>query len=825
MSLQDMIQPTTAMQANLRATTTGVVWADYQLFGSHYRYCSDDAKVDTLVYHQDLLRMLPNGSLILGAVAPLDPQRVADRIAHGVDLDRNRAWRVECDSQREVMRQRRPTERIFAVSIPLADPFMPAGSGGGVRAARGSEGLALAGAAPEAAAIAAKLPAVFDARPLSVNQMVWLWNRAVTRGSYGQGYFPEPVESNVSAKTGALRQAVLREHFTGKAPGRRDRFASSRIVQITQPGRRGAEESWQMLMVVESFPIEGLSFPGSEFFALADRVSGFEIDWAVRVRKRSAAEVVARNNKLLARVKEQVDERDLEVSFAQNTLAHKVRELGEYTDLMESRDGEMEIEFCAIFAVAATTRGECERGADLLAKELGKRASITLASPLGGQRELWASMNPGCPPTSRAVADFGQITISEYAAASIPIQASTIGDDTGPLIGMAGRRPVHLDLFHETSRDGSASIGMAGELGAGKSYLLKTVFFQVTDLGGQFMVIDRTRVGEYVPVADAIDGAVVVDMLEPKVSMDPLRVFPAGIGADAALSMLLPLFGVSTDDPMARALSDMLEPQYRREHGINSLGGLRTHLQTLVVSNSAPTAVVELEQTMRYWAARSYTAALFRDGLPALDLDAPGIVVRTNRLDVPTTEEVFQPHLFERMSPEKKFGRAVYGLTAAMAAHAFFANVSRFSIFGLDEAYHLTSTAEGEGIAAKFIRDGRRHNTAVALGSHDPATDYGQGAATGLIPYRFLFRHRDERLARNGLTWLGIDPDAHPHVLRDLMKNTSPKGPDKKVPLERRGECYMRDARGLIDRVKILGPPSAQRAAAINTTPESQAAA
>ena len=50
--------------------------------------------------------------------------------------------------------------------------------------------------------------------------------------------------------------------------------------------------------------------------------------------------------------------------------------------------------------------------------------------------------------------------------------------------------------------------------------------------------------------------------------------------------------------------------------------------------------------------------------------------------------------------------------------------------------------------------------SAVALGSHDPEADFGDATLRGLIPTRILMRHRDKTLAKRGLKWLDLDPDA-----------------------------------------------------------------
>lgn len=844
------LSPTRSIRKHLRRTYDGTIEATFQISGIPYGYAPQEKKKNALQSHRELFKTVPNGSVISAPVALMNPDEIAARAIDAVpNIYANPRWEQECSGKHRYFESEKPaTDRLFLLTMPVFKPDSISGTGlslagiGGRSAERDQADFSRAAA--QAASLAVKIPGIFAPRPLTEHQMVWMWQRSLSRGSKiadngdeQLDHFPFSVPSNVSPGPGAFRAADFDEgqrRENGKARWRPDSFM--RAVRITQPNNPGAGESWQSLVVVETLPTEGLQFPGSEFFSLADQLTrteqgpGFHVDWAVRISKTTKNQAAARNTRNLGRLQEQIDERDSEVSFAQGTLGEHVQQLVEYNGLLENRDDEFEVHLCPIFAVAAATKSECERGVLELERKFEK-ANITVATPLGGQRELWAAMNPGCGPVA-AVKAYAQVTISEYAAASVPCQSATLGDPTGPIIArsLTGNRgqPVHLDLRREAEKDSSASIAVAGELGGGKSYFLKTLLSHYFDLGAQFMAIDRTNVGEYAHFANALPGSIVVDLMRPKVSMDPLRIFPADIGADKALDLLLPLFGCTSDDPMARRLSKLLRP----DNHIESLPGLLRFLQDKEQNNDLLRGEDELLQHLEYWSDRSYSAALFDTNLEPLPLDAGAIVVRTHQLEVPTTEEVTQEGLALRLTPTKKFGRAMYGLSAAVAKMAFFSNTARFGMFVLDEAYHLTSTIEGLSTATAFIKDGRRHNSALALGSHSPRTDYPRGSGLDLIKTRLVFRHTDKTLAEESLDWLGIDPAANEHIVRDLMEHTSARAVRKGlatagqqddedyVPLEHRGQAYMRDARGSIGRIQVIGPSSPARQEAINTTPK-----
>ena len=165
---------------------------------------------------------------------------------------------------------------------------------------------------------------------------------------------------NVSSPAGAFAMAEFDEGER-RGDGKRWWPSSSRDFGEDHPAgpHRGRRLLAETLLAMESLPLEGLQFPGSEFFTIADRVSGFDIDWAARISKTSREQAIARNTKNLRRLNEQVGERDTEVSFAHHTLSEQVLLLGEYNGHLESNDDEIEVSLCPIFSVAGRTRAQC----------------------------------------------------------------------------------------------------------------------------------------------------------------------------------------------------------------------------------------------------------------------------------------------------------------------------------------------------------------------------------------------------------------------------------------------------------------------------------
>lgn len=346
------------------------------------------------------------------------------------------------------------------------------------------------------------------------------------------------------------------------------------------------------------------------------------------------------------------------------------------------------------------------------------------------------------------------------------------------------------------------------------SVLLKKLAGDVVDRNGRVISADRTQLGEWATWARSVTRATIVDVDDPVASLDPLRLFGARAGSRVTQSFLTPLLNISPTTDRGVLLSDVLDPPYLAEHRIHGLGDLLAHLHTGCQLPGAD----ELARTMNVFARRDFGRVIFDQSLPVLDVRSPAVVIRTHTLELPSASELEHQHLFTQMRLEKIFGRAMYALIAALARQVCFADSSELALFVVDEAHHITSSPEGEREIIDFVRDGRKHKAAIALGSHDPQADFGSATLRGLIPTRILMRHRDVTLAKRGLAWLDLDPDDD-DLVEELTGGTSPVTAGG-VPAHRRGEAFMRDAIGNIGRLKVLVPSVPARATAVLTSPQ-----
>lgn len=830
--------PMTSAAHNLRWTSEGTVWADFLITGIPYGLRPVRDKLGVRALHTALIRALPGESLWLGVTATLDPAEVVAAMLDGVDLDQAPEWAVECDATLDSLDVLGVGRRIYWLSVPLRPGRPTDALTVPAQAAMNTvqQLLGLPTRPPGEADITRRLtqvqrllesiPSPFKAVPATVAQMVWLHQHQLRRGMYTDDDMPFASASagvvTASGFTAPLLDEGAQSDLTGLAQVRRFNPFDRRYLKVQPADAPDVPASYQSLLVLAATPPGGTLFPGEEILGRIDR-SGLDVDWAIRMTVRTSDAVIAANQRALRQIADQIDQRDHEITTAVDSLTQTARDLTEYARLLDQDKLEVEAQATVILCVASPDATHTKAQA-LALRRWYEDSNYKVAIPVGGQEDLWWQMMPGVR-TSMLARQYAQLSTSCNVASMVPFVDVSLGDRKGSLVALnISNGPFLADdvpcgptegILHDidgaTDRDVSGSIAIAGELGSGKSVLMKKLCGDVVDRNGRVIAIDRTDMGEWEVWARSVAHVEVVDILQPRWSLDPLRMFGPDVGSRMAQSFLTPLLDVPPTSDLGVVLADVLDPQNLTRHGLLGLGDVLAHLQTDGDGEDA----LRLAAKIRVFARRDLGRVVFDPSLPTLPLDVQAVVIRTHTLQLPNPVELENEHLFRAMSIEKMFGRAAYALIAGIARAVCFADRDQLAVLAVDEFHGLAISPEATQEAALFIRDGRKHRAALIAGSHDPLADFGSDTLRGLIPTRFQMRQRDQTLARKGLQWLGFTSD-NEEMLSLITSGLSPVSADG-VLQHRRGEAVMQDSSGNVGIARILLPVRADRARAVLT--------
>jgi len=863
-----MEHPIQDLAGHLLFSRDGTVWATWRLQGQPYGRRAVAEKEQIRLLHQMLYRSVGGESLHQGLEVDTDPVEVVRSMLRGLrqPLEQLPEWAAEVEATTERLESDLPlSQRTYWFSVPLrntgasvlSEPLRAGVTSllnhlGAPR--RAPAAAVLADRLEQAAEIQALIPSPFKPRPATAAELIWIYRHAQTRALAAEDtWLPsaprtEEIDAALSmaerelgavehmASPGRIGRPILDEAAVSDiaAEGWRTGFrarlrrlmpSQRKVLKITDTDDEGMA-SYQSLAVLAGTPASGAVFPGTEWLGKAED-AGVPVDWAVRMRNNAREVVLSRNQRAVKNLNDQYEQREGEVSTGSHELDAVAAALTEYQQRLATEKLEVELETITIFATSATTREQALISGAQLARFYSS-FDHPLERPLGEQQDAWWAMLPGTR-WPKKFNDLAQISLSEGFSAAVPMVSSELGDGQGALWAVnqttSSFSAVLLDLFTTIQANFSAAVAIAGELGSGKSYSIKSLSGALVDTGASLVAIDRSQTGEYIHFARSLGTCTVAAVasdpergIEPEHSLDPLRMFPGTEGARVTQTLLTPLLAIDTGSDIDTALVETTDPRYRTQYGITSLNALTDHL----LQDCPRPGASELGRKLRALRTRDFARVLFDESLPVLDVwNARALIFWTYGLQLPTRQELLHEHLFKKMSFEKHFGRAMYALIMAIARRVAFADPSQLVLFVNDECHHITASIEGEEELTVFIREGRKNGAAAILGSQDCANDFGSETLRGLIPYRLVMRLTDEPLARAALEWIGLE--ASPEHLEEVMADLSPRDtndPDGRVAADRRGEGIFRDSYRRIGRVRILGPALQARRQAYSTTPE-----
>lgn len=848
-----MKNPVLDYEGNLLISSTGTIWATWGVTGIGYPLRNHEEKKEARDRHLALIRALRGEALILGLCAHGDPAAVALRMSDGIDLDQNPAWREEVEA-RYAQLEAAPTspERLLYLAVPLrfdiltqfrlmveaalsglmvllGMPRWSAGQGSsrgmfGSWLFLGGDLMAKARAAAES--VRKAIPGEFAPRPVSEAEHAWIFEQAHQRGVYAP-LRPEAEEpgqriSGRSVPNVEISEGSEREGLRRLMPWR-NRYATVQSEDMDQP-------SYQVLQVFAGVPAGGVDFPGVEWIDMIPRITD-RSDFAVRLQF-SSREKAKRKNKGAERNLEDQEEQRPDAGRITGR-AVELDEVGDaltgFTEELRASQEEVEVQSTTVVISSGQTPEEAIEEAEFIRKAY-KDMEFRLTAPIGYQGELFWQCLPGTP-TRPITREYAQIQTGKGFSAAMPLTSAAAGHPSGIFVGLnrstAHATPYLIDPAIPMLTDGSGSCGICGELGSGKSHLCKLIAGGVADRGGRIMAIDRSQNGEWETFGRTVGGCIVVRVIDPEYSLDPLRIFPPERAARGAQGFFGTLLDIAPMSDSGAALSSAIDPKYLRAHGVTSSGKLLEHLKS---DECTIRGKEQLTARMEILASKDYGAVIFDEDLPPMPTDARMTVFRTIGVSLPTAGELAAEHRFRNLPIEKKFGSSIYQLVMEISRELCLADPRELAGFFVDEAHHLVGFPAGEEAVEDFLRVARKDLAFLVLASHDPEADFGSETLRGLIAFRILMRHTKLELAKRGLAFLELDPDDR-QLIETVTKDLSPKtwlNPESgrmEVHPARRGEGLILDDGGRPAKLKVLPPASPARAEAALTSPQERKAA
>ena len=813
----------------------GSVWLTLRAEADNDRHRSVSEQLQGHEQVRSVLMALRSEYMILGLCEPVSALAVAGAMIEGVDPDRHRAWAGIVSATLARFDGQARWRRVQYLSIKLSAGGGRQLLGRAARAAEASVGVSFGLPAPpvrrleiaerldEADELIARLSGDKVAfRAATAEEMTWIYRRVFLRGVGDARPDDIPVGP---FEVGELQLAAIAEsaalleggdrHDAGR-PRRHRRYL--RVEAETEAGVLAV--GYQCFAVMSAMP-SGWLFPGGmgEWFPRAEELD-FPVDWCARVSP--VANATAR--KKISWQRKQLDGQVGEYGDASGPLQEldeSIQALDDQNSALAANAAEPDLPTTMYFALWADNLRLLEHRAQRL-KDLFEADRYAIHRPTGGQEALFEAMLPGSALPSMA-RHYTQFLLCRDLASGSPFSGTDIGDPRGLHIGFqlngSSFRPVLLDPAWgpEVLEQGS-SMGLLGEPGGGKSHVMKLIITGVLCRGGQVVLLDRTSMREYSRLARLLARwgirAQIVDLDDPRLCLDPLRIFgDADTRRQRAVGFLTVLLGTSALEADGMELADAVGEVVTRPDG-----RMADVIVVLARAAEAGNAVAEeVARKLRIFARTPLGQVIFGDQ-PALQVgDADLIVFAAQGLNLPTKAQVTQAHLAKQLLPEQILAQALLYLVAAITRQVALADKDRFALGAFDEAWGITVNVEGEQLLANIAHDGRKQNAGLLLAGQD-AVDFGTTTELpGLIPVRFVFRQGSTESAKRALTFLDVAHD--PEVIQ-LLKDRKKMGVGRQPRL-----CLIRDMRNRVGLLQVAEAWTPALELAMDSNPKRVAAA
>jgi AAA-like domain len=640
--------------------------------------------------------------------------------------------------------------------------------------------------------IHARLSSFLEMRPARGVELQWLVRRAFCRG-VGEPELDglhEPralvFERNGEAVLAPLEGDVLR-WLNSEIEHR------ARLLSVESERGR----SWQALLTLGAVP-ERVEFPGPRaelLFGPPESVP-FGLDVAVTSR-------FLPNDLALRLARRKIQDAD-QILRAESVGEQGVSDLG-YERTQEARDLLSHLQSSSrpplfratvSIVVGAASEQELEERVEGTRRAFGE---IRLHRPLGSQLGLFIQH---LPAQRTRVAGYEDTFTAEQLAAMMPTATHVAGARRGYYLGhtlSGSRRPVLFNLSEGSEHDGNATVLSVGALGSGKTTLAQKLQYEAFLRGAR--VIDCDPKGDHrfhllADVAPHVESLALQPDPRLRGMLDPLRVAPAHMRQEAAVSFLRDLLPVRAEPAWETAIVAAVDRVIARTSSPTCLDVVRA-------LEAGSEADAQVGRTLAIYARTGLTQLGFADARQPLPEIGEKQVTYLPIRDLPGPPPGADRSEY---SQAERVGEQIVRLIAMFALQLMSAERSRLKVFSFDEGWRLLSDPVGRTLLVSLQRMGRSELAVPIISTQlvsDTLLDHRESLES-LIGATFVFGIRSQQEAGRALALIGLDPDDK-GLRRQLLELDA-------------GRCLFRDHRGRVEAIQVDLAGSALRRA-LSTTP------
>jgi hypothetical protein len=638
----------------------------------------------------------------------------------------------------------------------------------------------------------ARLSDFLDVRQARGVELQWLVRRAFCRG------LGEPVIDALHEPR-ALVFERNGEAILAPLEGDVMRWSDSYVEHRGRALRIESElgTSWQAQLVMGALP-ERVRFPGARaelMFAPAESLP-FGIDLSLNAR-------FLPNELALRIARRRIQDAD-QIVRAESSGEQGVSDLG-YERTQEARDLLAYLQASSkppllratlAIAVSARDEQELEERVEMCRRAYGE---IRLHRPLGDQLQLFLQHLPG---QRTRLAGYDDTLTAEQIAAMMPTAAHAAGSSRGFYLGhtlTASRQPVRFNLREGSDSDRNTTILSVGALGSGKTTLAQKLKYEGFLQGAR--VIDCDPKGDHrfhlLPdVAPHVECVTLRPDPALRGMLDPLRVAPAHLRQDAAVSFLRDLLPARAEPAWETAVVGAVDRVLTRSTDPTC----REVVRALTQGDATDMLV---GKALDVYARSGLTQLGFADDEVKLPPVGHRQVTYLPIRDLPAPPPGMARSEY---SQAERVGEQIVRLIAMFAMHLMGSERDRLKLFSFDEGWRLLGDPVGRTLLGSLQRMGRSE-LAVPIISTQLVTDALVGereSLENLIGATFVFGMRSPMEASRALTLLGLDPDDE-RMRQSLLELDA-------------GRCLFRDHSGRVEAIQVdVVVPSLLRA--FSTTP------